>query len=277
MDNMNTNAVPVVMSFAENDPSGGSGIQADIEALASMGCHCAPIITALTIQDSVGIKESSACSTSLLISQARVVLEDLPISVIKLGMFGNVENIEAIHSILQDYPEIPVVLDPVLSSIYEPQAYDPEIIDAIVSLILPNTTICIPSTDEAQALAPEADNLESSIQEIMTLGVSYVLLTGISNQAKTVINRLFSNHRELETFEWQRLNSQYHGAGYTLSASISGLLAQNLDPMSAVYEAQEYTWGTLQQGYRIGMGKQLPNRFFWARESGVNDEKGQEQ
>ena len=100
--------VPVVMVFSGNDPSGGAGIQADIEALLSHGCHTSPVITALTIQDTQDVLGYTPLDGDLIIEQARAVLEDMPISAFKLGLLPTTETVEAIHSILADYPEIPV-------------------------------------------------------------------------------------------------------------------------------------------------------------------------
>jgi hydroxymethylpyrimidine/phosphomethylpyrimidine kinase len=111
---MAQSSIPVVMTFAGNDPTGGAGSQADIEAIISMGCHAAPVITALTVQDTRDLMHFEATDATLVIEQARAVLEDMPIAVFKLGMLGSVANVEAIHTILADYDELPVVLDPVL-------------------------------------------------------------------------------------------------------------------------------------------------------------------
>ena len=111
-----TSSIPVVMTFSGNDPSGGAGIQADIEALISHGCHAAPVITALTIQDTSEIIGYTPLDISLIVEQARAVLEDVPVSAFKIGLLGSSEAVEAIHSILTDYPDLPVVLDPVLAT-----------------------------------------------------------------------------------------------------------------------------------------------------------------
>ena len=107
---------PVVMSFSGNDPTGGAGIQADIEAAASMGARIAPVITTLTVQDTQNVKYFSAVDAKIVSEQARMVLEDMPIAAFKIGMVGSLENISAIHTILHDYPDIPVIVDPIISA-----------------------------------------------------------------------------------------------------------------------------------------------------------------
>ncbi len=257
---------PAVMAFSGNDPTGGAGIQADIEALASMGCHATPVITSLTIQDTQDIQGYVPIDASLLVQQARAVLEDMPIAAFKIGMLGSVEVIEAVHSILIDYANIPVVLDPVLIAGGGSEIADEEMIDAIATLLLPQTTILTPNSIEARLLAHEADSLEACAQELLEMGCEYVLVTGTHEATTDVTNTLYGNRRQLESFTWDRLPETYHGSGCTLASAIAGLLAQGMDPLSAVHEAQEYTWESLRAGYRLGMGQHLPNRLFWARD-----------
>ncbi|HEB67917.1 MAG TPA: hydroxymethylpyrimidine/phosphomethylpyrimidine kinase, partial [Gammaproteobacteria bacterium] len=176
--------------------------------------------------------------------------------------------VEAIHSILVDYPDIPVVLDPVLrggggGALSEDAD---ELGAALKELLFPLATVATPNSEEARRLAPEADNLEACGQELLDTGCQFVLLTGTHEDSEHVENRLFGNRRLLETFTWERLPESYHGSGCTLAAAIAGLLGQGLEVFTAVHEAQEYTWEALRQGYRLGMGQFLPNRLFWARE-----------
>ncbi len=260
-----TQQIPVVMCFSGLDSTGGAGVQADIEAIASMGCHAAPVVTALTIQDTRQVISYTPVDTSILIAQARAVLEDIPVAAIKIGMVGDVAVIEAIHTLLTDYPDIPVVLDPVLAGGGGGELSNEPVIDAMTLLLLAQTTVLTPNSLEARALAPEADTLDACGQKLLDMGCEFVLLTGTHEEAEHVENRLFGNHRLLETFTWERLPHSYHGSGCTLAAAIAGLLAHGMEPFTAIHEAQEYTWEALRNGYRIGMGQLLPNRLFWAR------------
>ena len=256
--------IPVVMTFAGNDPTGGAGLQADIETLASVGCHAAPVVTVLTIQDTQDVKGFATVDTALLIQQARAVLEDMPVAAFKLGMLGGVEIIEAVHSILMDYPDIPVIFDPVIASGAGTSLVDDNMLDAMANMLFPMTTILTPNTLEAKSLAPEADTIDACAQVLQQLGCEYVLVTGTHDGTKDVVNHLYSDHRLLESYRWSRLPYSYHGSGCTLSSAIAGLMAHGHEPYTAVYEAQEYTWESLQYGYRVGMGQHIPNRLFWA-------------
>ena len=257
--------LPVVMAMAGCDPTGGAGIQADIEALASHGCHAAPVVTAITVQDTRDVVGVAAVDPALVVAQARTILEDLPVVAVKIGLLASVEIVEGIHGVLMDYPGLAVILDPILASGMGSSLMDSEVREAMVSLLLPQTTVLTPNSLEARALAPEADNLDACGIALLERGCEFVLITGTHENTPDVTNLLYGDHRRLESFTWERLKGSYHGSGCTLAASIAGLLAQGLEPFQAIHEAQEYTWETLRHGYRLGMGQLLPNRLFWAR------------
>jgi hydroxymethylpyrimidine/phosphomethylpyrimidine kinase len=270
---MSTNAqqVPVVMVFSGNDPSGGAGLEADIETLASHGCHAAPVLTSLTVQDTQDVFSITSLDPALVIEQARAVLEDMPVAAFKIGLLSSVEIVEALHTLLSDYPEAPVVLDPVLASGNGTPMTDEGVVVALNTLLLPLTTVVTPNSLEVRAMAPEADTLNACAMALLERETEFVLITGTHENTQQVVNLLYSDQGLQETFTWERLPNRYHGSGCTLSSSIAGLLANGLEPFVAVNEAQEYTWQTLRHGYRIGMGQYVPNRFYWARETGQDD------
>src|SRR6058998_1795008 len=107
---------PIVLTFAASDPSGGAGIQADLLTLASMGCHPLSVVTAITVQDTIGVEAVLAMEPEWVADQARCLLEDMPVDAIKIGVMGSVENIAAIAEIVSDYPDVPLIIDPVLAS-----------------------------------------------------------------------------------------------------------------------------------------------------------------
>lgn len=267
---------PLVMSFAATDPSGGAGLQADILTISSMGCHPLMAVTAITVQDTSGVEDVMAIDPEWVADQARAMLEDVPVAAFKIGLLGSVENIAAIAEILADYPDIPLVLDPVLSSGRGDELANDDMLDAMCELLIPQTTIITPNSIEARRLALDEDNdeddpsLEECAKRILRMGCEYVLITGTHEQTPKVINTLYAERGVLRSDSWARLPGIYHGSGCTLSAAIASLLAQNVDMQEAVKEAQEYTWQTLRSGFRPGMGQHIPDRLFWAR--GEEDE-----
>src|SRR5207253_10137986 len=130
---------PIVLTFAASDPTSGAGRQADVLSLASMGCHPLSVVTALTVQDTAGGEGILAIDSDWVTDQARCVLEDMPVDAIKIGVLGSVENIAAIAEIVADYPDVPLVFDPVLSSGRGDELASEEMTHAMRELLLPHT------------------------------------------------------------------------------------------------------------------------------------------
>jgi hydroxymethylpyrimidine/phosphomethylpyrimidine kinase len=257
--------VPVVLCFGGTDPTGGAGLTADTLTLASLGCHAACVVTAVTAQDTGGLKQFTASDPALVIAQARAVLEDMPVAAIKTGMLASSALVAAIDGILQDYPSIPVVVDPVLATNAGQALADEPLEDALRTLLLPRATLVTPNSPEARALAPEADTLDACAQELISLGAQYALVTGTHEFTEQVVNRL-RGPGVSETFYFERLPGDYHGSGCTLAAACAAAIAHGIDVVNAVIQAQRFTWNALRHGWRPGTGQLLPDRLFWARD-----------
>ena len=264
---------PRVLSFAASDSSGGAGIQADILTLASMGCHPLSVITAITVQDTAGVDDVMALDPEWVADQARAVLEDMPVHVFKIGMLGSVEIITAIAEVISDYPDIPLVLDPVLTSGRGDELASEDMLIAMRELLLPQATIITPNSLEARRLAQDDEDDDDDIQNLsqcagrlLQMGCEYVLITGTHENTLQVVNHLYGNDGVIRSDSWQRLPGSYHGSGCTLASAIAAALANGLPIAEGVYEAQEYTWQSLKAGFRPGMGQFLPDRLFWARD-----------
>lgn len=263
---------PIVMVFAASDPSGGAGLQADIMTLSSMGCHPLSVVTALTVQDSAGVEDVLAIDADWVSDQARALLEDMSVSAFKVGMLGSVENIAAIAEIISDYPDIPLVLDPVLSSGRGDELASEDMIAALRELLLPQTTLLTPNSIEARRLALDESNEEDDpdlaecARRLVGAGAEYVLITGTHEHTPQVVNSLYGENGLIRADPWERLPGSYHGSGCTLASAIAANLANGQDIAEAVRDAQDYTWQALENGFRPGMGQYLPDRFFWARE-----------
>ena len=262
---------PIVMTFAASDPTGGAGLQADLLTLASMGCHPLSVVTALTIQDTGGVDNVLPIDADWVADQARALLEDMPVAAFKLGMLGSAEVVAVIAEILADYPDIPLVFDPVLASGRGDALADEETIAAMFELLLPQTTILTPNSLEARRLALDDDDddddpdLRECAQRLLAAGCEYVLITGTHENTERVINTLYGEQGKLRSDQWDRLSGSFHGSGCTLASALAANLANGLDMGDAVRDAQEYTWQTLAAAFRPGMGQFIPDRFFWAR------------
>ncbi len=265
-------APPIVLAFSASDSSGGAGLQADILTLASLGCHPLSVVTAITVQDTVGVEEVMPLEAEWIADQARCVLEDMPVSVFKIGLLGSVEIIAAIAEVVSDYPEVPLVLDPVLASGRGDELATDEIISAMRELLIPQTTVLTPNSMEARRLAQEESDesdypsLDECARRLLALGSEYVLITGTHENTPEVVNVLYGRDGVVRSDAWQRLAGSFHGSGCTLAAAIAATLANGLDVEEAVRDAQEYTWQALNAAYRPGMGQHIPDRLFWARD-----------
>jgi hydroxymethylpyrimidine/phosphomethylpyrimidine kinase len=261
---------PIVLSFAGTDPTGGAGIQADLLTLSSMGCHAITVVTAITVQDTAGVEDVLPIEADWVSDQARVLLEDMPVAAFKIGMVGSVENCAAIAEVVSDYPDVPLILDPVLTSGRGDEMATEDMIEAMRELLIPQTTIITPNSLEARRLADDGSDEERSLDDcakrILEMGCEYVLITGTHENTPQVVNTLYGQQGVIRSDSWQRLPGSYHGSGCTLASAIAATLANGLDIPEAVREAQEYTWQTLNAGFRPGMGQHIPDRFFWARE-----------
>jgi hydroxymethylpyrimidine/phosphomethylpyrimidine kinase len=271
---------PIVLVFAATDPSGGAGLQADIMTLTSMGCHPLSVVTAVTIQDTMGVDDVSPIDAESVIDQARCVLEDMPVAAFKIGLLGSIEQIAAIAEVVSDYPEVPLVLDPVLASGRGDELVSEEMVIALKELLIPQTTILTPNSLEARRLAAdegEGLDLAECAKRIIASGCEYVLVTGTHENTPQVVNTLYGQNGVVRSDSWQRLPGTYHGSGCTLASAIAATIANGLEVSDAVKDAQEYTWQTLKAAFRPGMGQHIPDRLFWAREEGPAGGSGREE
>ena len=263
---------PIVLVFAAADPSGGAGLQADIMTLSSMGCHPLSVVTAVTIQDTMGVDDMSPIEAEWVADQARCVLEDMPVAAFKIGLLGSVEQAAIIAEVVSDYPEVPLVLDPVLASGRGDELVTEEMVVALKELLIPQTTILTPNSLEVRRLAAEegeegdGPDLAECAKRLVALGCEYVLVTGTHENTAQVVNTLYGQNGVVRSDSWQRLAGTYHGSGCTLASAIAATIANGLEVSDAVKDAQEYTWQTLKAGFRPGMGQHIPDRLFWARE-----------
>jgi hydroxymethylpyrimidine/phosphomethylpyrimidine kinase len=264
---------PIVLAFAGSDPTGGAGIQADLLTLSSMGCHALSIITAITVQDTAGVEDVQAVDSDWVSDQARLVLEDMPVAAFKIGLIGSIENLAAIAEVVSDYPDVPLILDPVLTSGRGDELATEDMVAAMRELLIPQTTILTPNSREARRLAAEDGedaedlDLEGCARKILAFGSEFVLITGTHENTPKVVNTLYGAQGVVRSDSWERLPGSFHGSGCTLAAAIAATLANGLEIPEAVREAQEYTWQSLNAAFRPGMGQHIPDRFFWARET----------
>ena len=259
-----------VMSFNASDPSGAAGLYGDALAIASVGAHALPVVTGTYVRDTGEIFEHFCVSEEAVSAQARAVLEDMPVDVIKVGFVGSPENLGAIAALASDYDDLPVVAYmPSLS--WWDDAHIDSYLDAFAELLLPQTTILVGhySTlwrwllpDWSAQSNPQARDIARAAE---ALGTPYTLITGIPLPDQWIDNVLASPNEILASEKFERIEAVFVGAGDTLSAALAALLASGSDLASATHEALGYLDRCLLGGFRPGMGHMLPDRLFWAQ------------
>lgn len=251
---------PTVLIVAGNDPSGGAGLAADIQTVTALGAHPAPVVTAVTVQDTVDAGHVEMMSPRLVAAQMQAVLDDQPVAAIKLGLLGNVEIGAAVSDVLAQWPQIPLVVDPVLIAGGGGALAESGLVDTYLRLLLPRTTVATPNALESRRLAPAASDANARAAILLDAGCHYVLLKGADENTPEVHNILFGSDGSHEEFTWPRLPGSYHGSGCTLASAIAALLAHGKPVHDAVADAQQFTWEALQQGWRPGKGQSIPRR-----------------
>lgn len=271
---------PAVLVFAANDPSCGAGLGADILTLASMDCLPLPIVTGITVQNTSGVEGLLATDADWVADQARAILEDIPIAAFKIGVLASSDNVSSIAEVVADYPEIPLILDPIFMSGRGDELAGDETWSSIRELLVPQSTVITPNVPELLRLADEEDadsdtDEEGLAMRLVGAGAEFVLVTGTHAPTADVANTLYGERGKIRTDRWLRLPGSYHGSGCTLASALAACIARGMDIEEAVREAQEFTWQSLKAGFRPGMGQFIPDRLFWAREGESEDVAGE--
>lgn len=259
-----------VMVFNANDPSGASGLAADISTIASVGGHALPVVTGAYARDTAEIFDHFSLDEDAVTAQARAALEDMTIQVIKVGFVGSPDNLGAIAGIAADYPEIPLIAYMPNLSWWDEMHID-QYHDAFKELILPQTTVLVGNhstlwrwllPDWSTESRPGARDIARAAQE---LGVQYTIITGIALPDDFIDNVLATPEAVLASEKFERFDAVFSGAGDTLSTAFAALLAMGCELADALHEALSYLDRCLEGGFHPGMGNFVPDRLFWAQ------------
>ena len=270
-------SIACVLVFNASDPSGSSGISADVLAIASVGAHALPVLTGAYARDSAQIFDFFPLDEEAVGDQARAVLEDIPPQVIKVGFAGSAENISIIAELTADYDGVPVVAYMPNLSWWEDDQID-QYLDAFRELLLPQTSILVGhhSTLRRWLLPDWSSEKNPGPRDIAKaaaeLGVPYTLVTGITANDQHIDNVLATPETVVGHEKFERIEAVFSGAGETLSAALAALIATGLDLSAAASEALHYLDRCLDEGFRPGMGKVIPDRLFWALPDTEDDE-----
>ncbi|MGQ0547537.1 MAG: bifunctional hydroxymethylpyrimidine kinase/phosphomethylpyrimidine kinase [Betaproteobacteria bacterium] len=247
-------ALPVVLTFAASDPTGGAGLQADVLTIGALGCHPLSVLTGFTVQDTHGVSRLRALDAAAVEEQARRLLDDIAVDAFKVGVLASAENARAVAGIVAQRPQVPLVLDPVLASGRGEELAGAAVIEALARALVPHATVVTPNSVEAKRLGGP--------QRLLALGCKFVLVTGTHEAGAEVVNVLYDARGVVREDRWRRLPGEYHGSGCTLASAIAASLASGRAPAEAVREGQAYTWETLAAAFRPGAGQSIPRRFL---------------
>lgn len=251
---------PVTLCFSGLDPSGGAGLQADIEAIAAMGGHAAVVCTALTVQDSHRVYDFTLVDTAMLIAQAEAVLADFTVASVKIGMLGSRAVVEAIFALLAKHPHIPVVLDPVLSSNAGGNLAHDDLRGALLAA-LPRTAVITPNTLELRRLAGHDDDAQA-IAALTHAGARAIWVTGGHEPGDQLLNRLYVDGTLALATRQTRLDGEFHGSGCTLAATLAAKLARGVALIDAVPGVERFVRDALTHADRPRVtGQFIPNRL----------------
>ena len=260
---------PRLLSIAGSDSGGGAGVQADLKTFAALGCFGTTAITALTAQNTLGVRAIHTVPLDMLDDQIDAVVEDIGVDAVKIGMLHSAPTIETVAAALDRHHLRQVVLDPVMVATSGAALIDPSAIAALVRLMFPRALLVTPNLDEAAMLVgrplhTEADMVEAA-QQLLEMGARSVLLKGGHLAGGTVADLLLQPGLAPLWMRAPRIDTQNtHGTGCTLSSAIAAYLALGDDLAQAVQQARDFVRGALAAGagVRTGAGSGPLNHGF---------------
>ena len=279
-------SLPVVLGFGLSDVTGATGVQADVLAVASMGCHLASVITAVSTTGSARDDDWLALDEDLIEHQGQAVLQNMPVAAFKVGAIGSIDQLQPIAAILADFDSVPVVLDPIIDrAIDEDDAAD--FAAGLRELLIPQTTVVTLSLARARRWIGLTDEQEhraempasACAREILGWGCEFVLITDAEPGSEQIVHALYDDTGLVRSDRMPRLDvatPRICGMGDTLSGALAGLLAQGLDVPEAIQEASQYMAAAVLHAFHAGIGVAIPDRLFWAGEDENDDDESEE-
>lgn len=266
---MKTLSYPSVLSIAGFDGSGGAGLQADIKTISALGCYATTVLTALPVQNTTGVTQVFPIPAEVVEAQLLSILSDIPPHAIKIGMVHNTAIVALIAKVLKNFPQIPIILDPVMLASSGDTLIKQESIQALQELLFPLAAIITPNLDEASLLTgKKIDSLEKmylEVPSVMALGVERVLLKGGHLNTEVLTSLYLESGAEPTAYEYPKLHTlNTHGTGCSLASAIASKTAVGYKMETAVALAQDYVYRAIEAGkdVKTGAGHGPLNHFF---------------
>lgn len=256
---------PCALTIAGSDSSGGAGIQADLKTFTALGVYGASVITAITAQNTAGVRAVHDIPGDVIIAQIEAVLDDLPIAAVKIGMLSTAETITAVAMTLRKYPALPLVLDPVMISKSGAPLLQDSAVEALVKELFPLATIITPNLPEASRILglPRSADPFHEANKLLLLGPRAVLLKGGHGAGDEVIDLLLQHGMSPVAFRHPRQKTRHtHGTGCSLSSAIAAGLACGGAFPGVAATAIDWLQGAIAHAWPLGAGHG-PIHHFW--------------
>lgn len=250
---------PHVLVVSGLDPSGGAGIQADIQAITALGCHPLPVLSCVTVQDTCNVYGASTIDPDIIRQQLDALAEDSPIHAIKTGALGSAEVVDVLVDFLARHPGIPLITDPVIKAAGGGDLADEALIQRMQQRLFPLAEMLTPNGIEL-ALLGNSEDPDTAAGRLLATGCHAVLATGGHGTGHDIVNLLFVNGGAPESFRVTRVGGEYHGTGCTLAASIAAGRASGLAIRPAIGQAQNFVSHAIGHALRVGKGQPVPDR-----------------
>jgi hydroxymethylpyrimidine/phosphomethylpyrimidine kinase len=247
-----------VLAVAGSDSGGGAGIQADIKTITALNAYAATAITAITVQNTLGVQAVHELPADLVLAQMRAVLDDIGADAVKTGMLPNAAIIEAVAAAHAERAPMPLVLDPVMIAKGGAALMEPAALHALTTLLVPRAAVLTPNVPEAEALTGRAirtgDDMRRAAAALLGLGAGAVLLKGGHLDGPEAIDVL-ADADGVMTFTAARIETRHtHGTGCTLASAIAAGLAQGMSVTDAVARAHAYVQAAIRTAPGLGAG-----------------------
>jgi len=235
------------------------------------GCHALSVVTGTLVADSARVDDIHPLDHTMVVAQARMLLEDMPVAAIKVGTMASLEQIAAVAEIVSDYADVPLVLDPFTTALPDCGIRDDDMLTLIHQLLVPQASVLMLSQTELARFADcwrdpaSVATVADDVLALTGIGCGHVLVTGTGGGDGTRANDLYETDGLAASLPWaQHLPGPFVGAGNTLSAALAAQLARGASALEALPGAQDYVTGALANACRFGMGRLVPNKIFRA-------------
>lgn len=248
-----------VLVIAGSDSGGGAGIQADIKTLSALGVYAATAVTAVTVQNTLGVSAIHPIPPEIVAQQIKAVMEDIGADCIKIGMLGDEATIDTVADALDSYADgIPLVLDPVMVAKGGAKLLAPAAVEAMKARLLPLATVLTPNVPEAEALTggtiEDVDDMARAGEVLRGMGPKSVYMKGGHLEGPEVIDLLVTDEEET-VFQAPRIDTPHtHGTGCTLASAIAAGLAEDMDLIDAATRAHDYVRAAMEAAPGLGHG-----------------------